>query len=125
MGKNAPKSMASGGRSDGAVDVFGLSPELSGGGAGAGDGPASGEDAILSFPLDRVDLDLLPRLTVGQFVVLVREAGSNIAVTDGERTIGHVPAAYRSKVGAVIRRGDYSALIEDIAHHMVRVRVSS
>jgi hypothetical protein len=125
VGKNSSKSKVSGGCSDGAIDVFGLSPELSGTGNVEAGGSGSAEDTTLSFPLERLVLALLPQLTVGQVVFLVRETGSNIAVTNGDHTIGYVPTAYRSKVGVVIRRGDYSALIEDIAHHMVRVRVNS
>jgi hypothetical protein len=122
VGKNSPKSRVSGGCSDGAIDVFGLSPAL---GGGAGGDTSSPEDTFLSFPLENVDLSLLDQMTVGQPVDLVPEAESRIAATTSGRTIGYVPGAYRMKVAAVLRQGAYSALIEDIAHHTVRVRVTS
>ena len=62
---------------------------------------------------------------MGQEVTLARESESCIAVTADGLTIGYVPSEYRPKVAVVIRRGDYTAEIEDIAHHLVRVRVTS
>lgn len=124
VGKNSPKSKVSGGCSDGAVDVFGLSPELGGGGGGAG-GDGTPAATTFSFPLDKPALALLGQLIVGQAVEFVREAGASIAATVGGQTIGFVPAAYRARVAALLAQGGYSAVIEDIAHHTVRVRVTA
>jgi len=122
VGKNSPKSKVSGGCSDGAVDVFGISPEL-GGGGGGGDG--SSETTSFSFPLDKPVLVLLGKLVVGQEVEFMREAGSAIAATVGGEKIGFVPASFRTRVAAVLARGGYTAVVEDIAHHSVRVRVTA
>jgi hypothetical protein len=124
VGKNSPKSKISGGSSDGAVDVFGLSPELGGGAGGAG-GDRSPDPATFSFPLDKPALALLDQLVVGQAVEFVREAETAIAAAVDGQTIGFVPAAYRAKVAALLARGGYTAVIEDIAHHTVRVRVTA
>jgi hypothetical protein len=124
VGKNSPKSKVSGGCSDGAADVFGLSPEL-GGGAGVGGGDATPNSTTFSFPLDKPVLALLSQLIVGQAVEFAREAETRIAATVGGQTIGFVPAAYRARVAALLARGGYSAVIEDFAHHTVRVRVTA
>jgi hypothetical protein len=124
VGKNSPKSKVSGGCSDGAVDVFGLSPELGSGAGGAG-GDRSPDATTFSFPLDKPVLALVNQLVVGQAVEFVQEAGTSIAATVGGQTIGFVPAAYRARVTALLARGGYSAVIEDIAHHTVRVRVTA
>ena len=122
MGKNSPKSKVSGGCSDGAVDVFGLSAELGGGGGGGGG--RSSETTTFSFPLDNPVLALLGKLVAGQEVEFLREAVSAIAATVEGETIGFVPAAFRARVAAVLARGGYTAVIEDVAHHTVRVRVT-
>lgn len=121
MGKNSPKSKVSGECSDGAVDVFGLSAELGGG----GEGDRSLETTSFSFPLDKPVLALLGKLVAGQEVEFVSEAGAAIAATVGGETIGFVPASFRARVAALLARGGYTAVIEDIAHHSVRVRVTA
>jgi hypothetical protein len=118
VGKNSPKSKVSGGCSDGAVDVFGLSAELGG-------GDRSLVTTSFSFPLDKPVLALLGKLVAGQEVEFVSEAGAAIAATVGGETIGFVPASFRARVAAVLARGGYTAVIEDIAHHSVRVRVTA
>lgn len=122
VAKNSPRSKVNGECSDGAVDVFGLPPELRG---GAGDGDRSRDDVAFSFLLERPNLVLLGQLMVGQVVGFVRDAGSSIAATVDGQVIGFVPAAYRSRVSAILAPPGYSAMIQDIAHHMVRVRVTA
>jgi hypothetical protein len=124
VGKNSPKSKVSGGCSDGAVDVFGLSPVL-GGGSGGASGDREPDATTFSFPLDKPVLALLGQLILGQVVEFVREVGTGIAATVGSQTIGFVPAAYRARVAALLARGGYAAVIEDISHHSVRVRVTA
>jgi hypothetical protein len=124
VGKNSPKSKVSGGSSDGAVDVFGLSPEM-GGTDAVGGNDRSTDSTAFSFPLDKPVLALLGRLLVGQAVEFVRETQSAIHAKVGDQLIGYVPAAYRSRVAVVLVHRSYSALIEDIAHHTIRVRVTA
>lgn len=124
MGKNSPKSRVSGGCSDGAVDVFGLSPDLKvGGGAGPGGGAPSPE--AFSFTLDKPVLAALAELLIGQEVEFDRDRDPAIAVLASGVVVGFVPAATRRKVASVLARGQYLAVIEDIAHHTIRVRVTS
>lgn len=124
VGKNSPKSKVSGGCSDGAVDVFGLSPEL-GGGGGGGAGDRSAEPTSFSFMLEKPVLALVARLLVGQEVEFSREAGTSIAARVAGVIIGYVPTQFRSRVAAVLAREAYTAVIQDIAHHTVRLRVTA
>ncbi|WP_182849573.1 hypothetical protein [Tautonia rosea] len=123
VGKNSPRSKVSGGCSDGAVDIFGLSTEL-GGGGGATAGAPSTETTSFSFALEKPVLALLPRLLIGQEVVFSREQAGAIAARAFDQVIGFVPVAFRSRVSSVLDREGYIAVVEDIAHHTIRVRVT-
>lgn len=125
MSKNSPKTQGNRLPSDGGVSPFDISSDITGGGGGGGVDTAELESTALAFALERVVLSLLPELKPGQKVDFNEESETGIATTRNGKTIGYVPRNYLMQIKAAISRGQYSAMIEDISHETVRVRVAA
>jgi hypothetical protein len=124
LSKNSPKKTAERLPSDGSVSPFDTSPDILAGGSGGGTGTAEQQPKFLSFALENVDLSLLPELKPGQAVEFVEESETAIAAIRDGKSIGRVPRSHRKQIRDLISRGGYSAMIEDVSHETVRVRVT-
>ena len=125
MSKNSPKKFGDRLPSDGSVSPFDTSPDIrAGGGGGGGTGTAEEEPKVLAFALERVVLSLLPELKPGQAVEFTEESATAIAAIRNGKTIGYVPRSHRQQIKDVLGRGGYTAVIEDVSHETVRVRVT-
>ena len=122
MSKNSPKKTGDRLPSDGGISPFNTSPDIRAGGGGTG--TAEEETKILCFALERVVLSLLPELKAGQKVDFTKESATAIAATRNGKTIGYVPRSHRQQLKDVLGRGGYTAVIEDVSHEKVRVRVT-
>lgn len=112
--------------SDGSVSPFNTSPDILAGGAGGGGGTGTAEQepSTLAFALERVVLSLLPELKPGQAVAFSEESATAIAAIRSGKTIGYVPRSHRKQIKDLIGRGGFTAVIEDVSHETVRVRVT-
>lgn len=125
MSKNSPKRFGDRLPSDGGISPFNTSPDIrTGGGGGGGAGTAEEDPKVLAFALERVVLSLLAELKAGQEVEFAEESATSIAATRGGKTIGYVPRSHRRAIKDVLGRGGYTAVIEDVSHETVRVRVT-
>ena len=126
MSKNSPKKSGDRLPSDGGISPFNTSPDIrtGGGGGGGGTGTAEEDPKVLAFALERVVLSLLPELKAGQEVEFAEESATSIAATRGGKTIGYVPRSHRQAIKDVLGRGGFTAVIEDVSHETVRVRVT-
>lgn len=123
MSKNSTKRAGDRLPSDGSISPFDTSPDIKmGGGGGEPDAVEGSKD--LAFALERVVLSLLPELKAGQGIEFMEESPTTIAATRNGEIIGYVPRSYRQPIKDVLVRGKYAAMIEDVPHESIRVRVT-
>ena len=125
MSKNSPKKHGDRLPSDGGISPFEISPDILAGGAGDDStGTAEQEAPALAFALERVVLSLLPELKAGQAIEFTEESGTATAAIRNGKVIGYVPRSYQKRVKEAVGRAGYAAMIEDVSHEAVRVRVT-
>ena len=125
MSKNSPKKQGDRLPGDGSLSPFNTSPDIKGGGGGGGGADtAEQEPSTLAFALEQVVMSVLPELQAGQSIEFAEESAAVIAATRNGKTIGYVPRGFRHRIKEAISRGGYTAMIEDISHESIRVRVT-